>query len=271
MLHEWLGRPHVAEWWGRSLSLDDMRAHYLPRTAEGSAVRPYIAYDAGRAIGFIQSYIAASVGDGWWPNEIDPGVVGIDQFLADATLLNQGRGTAMVRAFMAFLFRDPAVTRIQTDPKPTNVRAIRCYEKAGFHRAHEVDTPDGRALLMVCDRTPLWRGGVGAPGCGMTNACSSQPIYCARAVRAVPDSAGASMRLFLSSVPHQLIEFSLDDSRVVLIEFSTGVNGITVRDTFDAESADAAGQQRQGWQAIVSTFARHVETSRQIVWVVKGA
>ena len=58
----------------------------------------------------------------------------------------------MVRAFVAHLFADPAVTRIQTDPSPLNARAIRCYEKAGFRRVGEVDTPDGQELLMICER-----------------------------------------------------------------------------------------------------------------------
>jgi aminoglycoside 6'-N-acetyltransferase-1b len=58
----------------------------------------------------------------------------------------------MVRAFVQFLFADPAVTRIQTDPTPENRRAIRCYEKAGFRAIGEVNTPDGRALLMICAR-----------------------------------------------------------------------------------------------------------------------
>ncbi len=78
--------------------------------------------------------------------------MGIDQFLADGDQLGQGHGTALVRAFMALVFRDATITRIQTDPSPANGRAIRCYEKAGFHRVGEVDTPVGRALLMVCDR-----------------------------------------------------------------------------------------------------------------------
>ena len=63
-------------------------------------------------------------------------------------------------------------------------------------------------------------------------------------------------------VPHELIEYSLGDSRIVLVEFSTGLNGVTVRETFDAESANTAEQQRQGWQAILNNFSRHVETSR---------
>jgi RimJ/RimL family protein N-acetyltransferase len=45
-----------------------------------------------------------------------------------------------------------ALTRVQTDPDPGNVRAIRCYEDAGLRAVGEVDTPDGRALLMMCTR-----------------------------------------------------------------------------------------------------------------------
>lgn len=71
---------------------------------------------------------------------------------ADSELLGRGLGTAMVRAFVTQLFADPAVTRVQTDSAPGNRRAIRCYEKAGFRAQREVDTPDGRALLMYCDR-----------------------------------------------------------------------------------------------------------------------
>jgi len=59
----------------------------------------------------------------------------------------------MVRAFVQRLFADPAVTRIQTDPSPVNRRAIRCYEKAGFHRVKIVTTPDGPAVYMVRTRS----------------------------------------------------------------------------------------------------------------------
>ena len=39
------------------------------------------------------------------------------------------------------LFNDPEVTKIQTDPSPSNLRAIRCYEKAGFERQGTVTSP----------------------------------------------------------------------------------------------------------------------------------
>jgi aminoglycoside 6'-N-acetyltransferase Ib len=151
-LYEWLQRPHVAQWWGPPASLDEVEQEFRPLIGDDSTTRPYIVLGDGTPIGYIQSYVAMGSGDGWWPDEQEPGVRGIDQFLAHAEQLGRGLGSAMVRAFVRQLFADPAVTRIQTDPSPENGRAIRCYEKAGFHAVGEVDTPDGRALLMVCDR-----------------------------------------------------------------------------------------------------------------------
>ena len=59
-------------------------------------------------------------------------------------------------------------------------------------------------------------------------------------------------------VPNELIEYSFGD-RTGSVEFVAGVNGVTVRVTFDAESEHPAEQQRQGWQAILNNFAKHVE------------
>ena len=62
-------------------------------------------------------------------------------------------------------------------------------------------------------------------------------------------------------VPHELLEFSFGD-RAASVEFVSGANTVTVRVTFDAESENPVEQQRQGWQAILNNFARHVEASR---------
>ena len=152
MLHEWLARPHVAEWWGPPPAFDEVEQHYGAYVDDPTGVQPHVALVGGSPIGYIQSYVAMDSGDGWWTGERDPGVRGIDQFLADPAQLGRGLGTAMVRAFVRGLFADPAVTRVQTDPSPDNGRAIRCYEKAGFHAVGEIDTPDGRALFMRCER-----------------------------------------------------------------------------------------------------------------------
>ena len=158
MLHEWLQRTHVAEAWTPTPSLDEVIEDFGRKTRPDYPVQGYIACDGDHAIGFIQSYVVKDCGDGWWEDETDPGARGIDQFLASADQLGRGLGTAMVKAFVARLFEDPAVTHVQTDPNPRNARAIRCYEKAGFRAVREVDTPDGRALLMICTRAALGSG-----------------------------------------------------------------------------------------------------------------
>jgi RimJ/RimL family protein N-acetyltransferase len=149
MLHGWLARPHVAEWWGEQETLEELTRDYAPCMVPGARDQAYIAMLGDGPIGFIQSYTVMNSGAGWWEEETDPGARGIDQFLAEESQLGRGLGTRMVRAFIERLFADPAVTKVQTDPDPRNARAIRCYEKAGFRRVREVDTPDGKALLMT--------------------------------------------------------------------------------------------------------------------------
>lgn len=160
-LHAWLGRPHVAEWWDGEPTLAEVEADYLrscgppfhaPLDAPTGTV-PYFAYEGGTPIGYIQAYkVMFDHGEGWWEGASDPGALGIDQFLADGARLGQGLGSRMVRDFLAFLFEDPRVTTIQTDPSPDNGRAIAAYRKAGFVDEGVVDTPDGPALVMRAER-----------------------------------------------------------------------------------------------------------------------
>jgi RimJ/RimL family protein N-acetyltransferase len=152
LLHEWVQRPHVAQWWDEPTTMDEIRDEYQPVVEGADSTRAFLVYDEGRAVGFIQSYVVVDSGAGWWPGEMDAGARGIDQFLADPQGLDRGVGTAMIQAFLRKLFEAPEVTVVQTDPAPHNPRAIRCYEKAGFQRVGIVDTPDGPALLMRCPR-----------------------------------------------------------------------------------------------------------------------
>jgi uncharacterized protein YndB with AHSA1/START domain len=67
------------------------------------------------------------------------------------------------------------------------------------------------------------------------------------------DFAGTYTRI----MPEKLIEYSFGD-RTGTVEFLPGANGVIVRVTFDAETTYSEEQQRQGWQAILNNFARHV-------------
>ena len=176
MLYE-LNRSHIVEWWGGEEArptLADVQEQYLPSVLAQESVTPYIAMLNGEPIGYAQSYVALGSGDGWWEEETDPGVRGIDQSLANASQLGKGLGTKLVRALVELLFNDPEVTKIQTDPSPSNLRAIRCYEKAGFEaryrnhprwssRVHGSNTPGIRANTQCCLTLPS-RGDVPRAG-----------------------------------------------------------------------------------------------------------
>ena len=59
--------------------------------------------------------------------------------------------------------------------------------------------------------------------------------------------------------PLSLIEYRMSDGRGVKVEFAEHAGRVLVRETFDAESENAPEMQRQGWQAVLDNFARHVE------------
>ncbi|HEY0466474.1 MAG TPA: GNAT family N-acetyltransferase [Polyangiaceae bacterium] len=151
LLHEWLNRAHVAEWWGDQRDLEYVRQSF-GADLDSPMIAMFLAHLGAEPVGYIQVYQVLGADPEWWTDETDPGARGIDQFLANAEQLGQGLGSSMVRQFVTRLFDDPQVTRVQTDPSPNNGRAIRAYEKAGFRRLAEVTTPDGPALLMRIER-----------------------------------------------------------------------------------------------------------------------
>jgi uncharacterized protein YndB with AHSA1/START domain len=71
------------------------------------------------------------------------------------------------------------------------------------------------------------------------------------------DFAGTYTKIIVN----ELIECSFGE-RTLQVEFFEGTGGVTVRETFDAESTHSIDQQREGWQAILNNFAQHVEVSR---------
>ena len=60
-------------------------------------------------------------------------------------------------------------------------------------------------------------------------------------------------------VPNSVIEYRMSDDREVKVEFVERPDGILVRESFEIENENPPEVQRQGWQAILNSFARHVE------------
>ncbi len=58
--------------------------------------------------------------------------------------------------------------------------------------------------------------------------------------------------------PGELIEYEFGD-RHSTVDFIQGKDAVTVRVSFDAESEHPIEMQRDGWQAILNNFKKHVE------------
>jgi aminoglycoside 6'-N-acetyltransferase len=146
MLKAWLAEPHVAEWWdeGPEAALAE-----IVEAMDSVETEPLIVELDGRPIAYVQSY-DPHLEDGH-PYQDQPfGTLGIDISIGPPDLVGIGHGSAIVRQFADMLFEEGA-PRVVIDPDPTNLRAIRAYEKAGFRAFDTRLSPYGPALMMARD------------------------------------------------------------------------------------------------------------------------
>ncbi len=136
LIRRWVTEPHVREWWG------DPTEQYalVSGDLDEPAMDQYVVSTDGTDFGYIQCYDLTAWNSGFGTHP--EGTRGIDLFIGEPDMIEQGHGSAFIRAF--------ADARLAS-PDPANHRAVRAYEKAGFTKVGMVDTPDGPALLMVRD------------------------------------------------------------------------------------------------------------------------
>lgn len=145
MIKAWLAQPHVAEWWGNAADeIAEIEAHI-----DSISVEPLIVELDGKPIGYLQSYDPHMEDN--HPYQDQPfGTLGIDLSIGVPELVGKGHGSAIVRQFVDDLFEE-GVPRVIIDPDPTNKRAIRAYEKAGFVAFDTRISIYGPALMMAID------------------------------------------------------------------------------------------------------------------------
>jgi aminoglycoside 6'-N-acetyltransferase len=143
-IRRWLEMPHVREWWNDPAEQFELVSSDLghPDMAQ------FIVAADGREFTYLQCYNLSAWNSGFGPQP--DGTRGLDQFIGEADMIGCGHGSAFVRAFADQLLAS-GTPRVVTDPDPSNIRAVRAYEKAGFRSSGLVETPDGTALLMVRD------------------------------------------------------------------------------------------------------------------------
>ena len=121
-LMRWLGDPEVMAFYGRPPSnLTEARGEFLELSS--LPCWRFIIEAGSRAVGEIQ--YAYSYPDATWS-------AGIDIFIGEPDARDRGLGTEAIRTLLRYLFETRRVSRVVIDPEPSNHRAIRAYEKAGF-------------------------------------------------------------------------------------------------------------------------------------------
>ena len=158
LLLTWFNEPHVQQWWPIP-EKNEVLKHFLTRIRSKDTFG-YIVYFNNTPIGYIQYYYIdrtnPKTGE-WLPVTLPDNTVGTDQFIGDPNFLNKGYGTQFIKAFIGYLQQiEPQITTIIVDPDPSNLAAIKCYEKVGFKNMGNYQTSYGPILLMRYDssRTP---------------------------------------------------------------------------------------------------------------------
>jgi aminoglycoside 6'-N-acetyltransferase len=161
---EWRNRPHVREWWDPDDPpltvagwIDELRSS----TGEADRSTACILEVSGTPIGYMQFYP--------WDDEqeylqevgitLPAGAWGLDIFIGESTLLDQGIGSRAVRLLSDHLFAELRASAVALATEAGNTRAQAAYIRAGMRpveRFLDTDTRDGQrveSILMIRDRS----------------------------------------------------------------------------------------------------------------------
>ncbi len=163
LLHQWDLDPDVI---GATTSAPDASVAFggIDWHKELSAQSPVsyylIAEVGGQAIGAMQICDPHEEPTHYW-GKVPPNLRAVDIWIGQPEHRERGFGVQMMRLAHARCFEDPTVTAIVIDPLATNERAIRFYERLGYHRLHTRVFGDDRCLVMRLTREQFLQEGAG--------------------------------------------------------------------------------------------------------------
>lgn len=67
--------------------------------------------------------------------------------------------------------------------------------------------------------------------------------------------------VYTAVTPETLMEYTMGDGRQVKVVFNQTPEGVKITQTFDPEDENTLEKQRDGWQAILNNFKKHVEAN----------
>jgi aminoglycoside 6'-N-acetyltransferase len=163
-LAEWLGAPHVKEWWLEPDDLASVERRYLPMVQGLDTTEGFIVLLDGSPVGYIQRYRLADEPE--WRRTVAVAVdgleaAGIDYLIGDPSMVGRGLGAAAIGGFVAELWEGLEDIRVVVVAvQQLNLPSWHALERVGFDRvwAGQLDTDDpgdqGPAFLYVRSRPP---------------------------------------------------------------------------------------------------------------------
>ncbi len=159
LMHKWLNDPYVHEWYDKDKenTLEEITQRYAPKVQGEKPTDCYIILFENKPVGYIQTY---KVND--WPEfgdyvGYDDHTASVDLFIGDSTVRGKGFGSIMLKKFLKeIIFSNGDITTCIIGPEPKNIRAIKSYEKTGFHYVKTVQVgnePDPTYIMEIQKKT----------------------------------------------------------------------------------------------------------------------
>lgn len=149
MLHGWLTHPK-AVFWPAGPDVVDVATTY--REIDASAWHDaFVGMRDGDPAFLVERYDPAhdELGETY---EVRDGDVGMHFLLAPTDRPLHGFSRAVIATIMAFLFSDPAVSRVVVEPDVRNVAVHALNAAVGFREVDVVAVSGKQALLSICTR-----------------------------------------------------------------------------------------------------------------------
>jgi RimJ/RimL family protein N-acetyltransferase len=133
LLRAWRADPEVTRWYGPALDRTEIETKYRPRIEGREAVDSFVIEVDGRPVGHVQRYLLADHPEYAVRTGVGDAGLGMDLYIGEADARGRGLGARVIERFAEMCFEDfRNAPLIVTGPDPTNVRAVRAFERAGF-------------------------------------------------------------------------------------------------------------------------------------------
>lgn len=148
MIRKWLQLPAVEKWWGPASSAE---AAVIRALGTRHAIARIIEW-RGKPVGYAHA-IDAMTWDDELPEDVAAGSWDMDLFIAEPAARGCGLGPVALSQMRAEVFSSTLATAVCIFTSIDNERAVRAYEKAGFHwRRIWQDPQQGAMWLLISER-----------------------------------------------------------------------------------------------------------------------